>query len=75
MAPDPVESRGSVTYEHAGIHTGPGASFQMRLVTYLMRFADLVVTVEGWRARNHPHVGNIGSVMLPDGKQVFAGSS
>lgn len=34
-----------------------------------------VVTVDGWRARNHPHVGNIGSVMLPDGKQVFAGSS
>ena len=34
-----------------------------------------VVTIDGWRARNHPHVGNINSVMLPDGKQVFAGSS
>ncbi|MDY6983600.1 MAG: DUF6152 family protein [Pseudomonadota bacterium] len=34
-----------------------------------------VVTVTGWRARNHPHVGNVGTVMLPDGKQVFAGSS
>jgi hypothetical protein len=33
------------------------------------------VTVTGWRARNHRHVGNVGTVMLPDGKQVFAGSS
>lgn len=34
-----------------------------------------IVTIDGWRARNDPHVGNISSVMLPDGKQVFAGSS
>jgi peptide chain release factor subunit 1 len=48
VAPDPAETRGSVTYEHAGTHTVPGASYQMRLVTYFVRFADLVVTVEGW---------------------------
>ena len=34
-----------------------------------------VVSIQGWRARNNPHVGNINSVMLPDGKQVFAGTS
>ena len=34
-----------------------------------------IVTIDGWRARNHPHVGNISTVMLPDGKQVFAGTS
>jgi hypothetical protein len=48
VAPDPAEARGIVTYEHAGPHTVPGASYQMRLVTYFVRFADLVVTVEGW---------------------------
>ena len=34
-----------------------------------------VVTIDGWRARNDPHVGNINTVMQPDGKQVFAGTS
>jgi hypothetical protein len=34
-----------------------------------------IVTVTGWRARNHPHVGNIGTVKLPDGTRVFAASS
>jgi hypothetical protein len=48
VAPDPAVAQGSVTYEHAGMHTVPGASYQMRLVTYFVRFADLVVTVEGW---------------------------
>ena len=33
------------------------------------------VTVSGWRARNHPHVGNAGSVTLADGKQLFTGSA
>lgn len=33
------------------------------------------VTVTGWRARNHPHVGNVGAVSLPDGTRVFAASS
>lgn len=34
-----------------------------------------VVTVSGWRARNHPYVGNARSVTLADGRKVFAGSS
>jgi hypothetical protein len=34
-----------------------------------------IVTIDGWRARNDPHVGNINTVMLPDGEQVFAGTS
>lgn len=34
-----------------------------------------VVTVNGWRARNAPHVANARSVRLADGRQVFAGSS
>jgi hypothetical protein len=34
-----------------------------------------VVMINGWRARNHPLVGNISNVTLPDGKLVFAGSS
>jgi hypothetical protein len=33
------------------------------------------VTVSGFRARNHPHVGNANSVTLADGTKVFAGSS
>lgn len=48
VAPGPAEARGVVTYEHAGTHTVPSASYQMRLLTYFVRFADLVVTVEGW---------------------------
>lgn len=34
-----------------------------------------VVTVTGYRAKNHPHVGNAGTVTLADGRRVFAGSS
>jgi hypothetical protein len=34
-----------------------------------------IVTIDGWRARNDPHVGNINTVLRPDGKQVFAGTS
>src|SRR5690349_20842870 len=48
VAPDPVDGSGEVTYRHDGTHTVPYASYQMRLVTYFVRFADLVVTVEGW---------------------------
>lgn len=48
VAPDPADGLGEVTYEHAGLHTVPYASYQMRLVTYFVRFADLIVTVEGW---------------------------
>jgi hypothetical protein len=33
------------------------------------------VSITGWRARNHPHVGNIDNVRLPDGTRVFAASS
>lgn len=34
-----------------------------------------VVTVNGWRARNDPHVGNVGDVVRDDGVRMFAGSS
>lgn len=50
IAPDPVDGEGDVTYEHVGTHTVPHASYQMRLVTYFVRFADMIVTVEGWMA-------------------------
>ena len=30
------------------------------------------VTVSGFRARNHPHVGNVGSVKLANGEEVFS---
>jgi hypothetical protein len=33
------------------------------------------VTVEGFRARTAPHIGNARSVTLADGRKVFAGSS
>ena len=33
------------------------------------------VVVNGWRARNDPHVANARSVTLSDGTQMFAGSS
>jgi Family of unknown function (DUF6152) len=33
------------------------------------------VTVNGYRARNHPSVGNASTVVLADGQKVFAGSS
>ena len=34
-----------------------------------------IVTVEGFQAKNAPHVGNARSVTLADGRKVFAGSS
>ena len=34
-----------------------------------------VVNVEGFRAKNAPHVGNARSVTLADGRELFAGSS
>ncbi len=39
-----------------------------------MKIGD-VVTVTGSRAKNHPHVGNASTVVLADGKKLFAGSS
>jgi hypothetical protein len=33
------------------------------------------VTINGWRARNHPHVANARTVTGADGKPLFAGSS
>lgn len=32
------------------------------------------VIVSGWRARNAPHVGNAGKVMLEDGRELFTGT-
>src|SRR5437868_5518903 len=34
-----------------------------------------VVTVSGWTAKNAPYLGNTNTVVLADGKKVFAGSS
>ena len=34
-----------------------------------------VVTVNGWRARNNPHVGNVRDVVRDDGTRMFAASS
>ena len=34
-----------------------------------------VVTVNGFLSKDQPHVANARSVFLPDGRQVFAGSS
>jgi len=39
-----------------------------------MKRGDMV-TVEGFRAKNAPHVGNASSVTLVDGERLFAGSS
>lgn len=50
IAPDPADWSERTTYTHFGTHTVPRASYQMRLVTYYVRFADLTVTVEGWMA-------------------------
>jgi Family of unknown function (DUF6152) len=33
------------------------------------------VTVNGWRARNDPHVAAAGSVTLPDGTRLFSGTA
>jgi hypothetical protein len=33
------------------------------------------ITVTGFRARNHPHVGNASTVTDANGKRLFAGSS
>jgi hypothetical protein len=37
--------------------------------------AGHVVTVNGFLSKDEPHVANARSVFLPDGRQVFAGSS
>lgn len=34
-----------------------------------------VVTIEGFHSKTQPHIANARSVKLPDGRQVFAGSS
>jgi hypothetical protein len=34
-----------------------------------------MVTVDGWRAKDGSNTVNAGSVILPDGKKVFAGSA
>ena len=39
-----------------------------------MKLGD-TVTVTGHRAKNNPHVGNASSVVLANGKKLFAGSS
>jgi len=39
-----------------------------------MKLGD-TVTVTGHRAKNNPHVGNASTVVLADGKKLFAGSS
>jgi hypothetical protein len=48
IGPDPADGSGYITYRNAGAHTVPYASYVMHLVTYFVRFADLIVTVEGW---------------------------
>jgi len=37
--------------------------------------AGQVVTINGFLSKEEPHVANARSVFLPDGRQVFAGSS
>ena len=37
--------------------------------------AGNVVTINGFRSKDHPNIANARSVFLPDGRQVFAGSS
>jgi len=37
--------------------------------------AGHVVTINGFLSKDEPHVANARSVFLPDGRQVFAGSS
>jgi hypothetical protein len=34
-----------------------------------------MVSVDGWRAKDGSNTVNAGSVVLPDGKKVFAGSA
>jgi hypothetical protein len=37
--------------------------------------AGTVLTIDGWRARNGSKTVNAGSILLPDGRRLFAGSS
>jgi len=37
--------------------------------------AGHVVTIDGFLSKTEPHIANARSVFLPDGRQVFAGSS
>jgi hypothetical protein len=37
--------------------------------------AGTVLTIEGWLARNGSKTVNAGSILLPDGRRLFAGSS
>ena len=37
--------------------------------------AGTVLVIQGWRARNGSNTANAGTITLPDGKQLFAGSS
>ena len=35
----------------------------------------VLLTVEGWQARNGTPTANVNSILMPDGKRLFAGSS
>jgi hypothetical protein len=48
LGPDPAAHDGQVTCDGLGDLLVPYASAQMRLATSFVRYADLVVTVEGW---------------------------
>jgi hypothetical protein len=37
--------------------------------------AGTVLTIDGWRARNGSNTVNASSILLPDGRRLFAGSS
>src|SRR5205823_7158258 len=67
IGPDPADGSGYVTYRGAGTHTVPYASYVMHLVTYFVRFAELIVTVEGWMMHAAYCLGKRYRVlMLPD---------
>jgi peptide chain release factor subunit 1 len=66
VGPDPADGVGEVTYRHAGAHTVPYASYQMRLETYFVRFADLIIAVEGWMVHTGYCLGKpLRVLMLP----------
>ena len=71
-APDPEQNGEIVTWD---LELGSPNNLMRRGWTRNSLQVGQTVTIQGWRARNAPHVGNARSVTGTDGKRLFAGSS
>lgn len=68
-----VETNGKVV--NWALETGSGNALIRRGWRKEDLPAGTVLNVDGWQARNGKPAANVSSIVLPDGKRLFAGSS